>query len=185
MTDQEFKETILEINNSTLPIPTQQRIIKELEGSRWIPVDEKSPENDTYVLVSFENFTMPDIARYEEDKAGGIFYPGDEERSYKSYGPIVNAWKPLPVTYKNDNSPLKRMGTEEIKKCRECVHTRASCHHRGLKCSECPLTELFCDEFYVAIDRCYEDAMRMLMQVDTSLVMKQENMRHVIIIQQQ
>lgn len=32
------------------------------------------------------------------------------------------------------------------------------CHHENCKCSECPLTELFCDEFYKAIDRCYEDA---------------------------
>lgn len=42
--------------------------------------------------------------------------------------------------------------------CRECVHTKAQCHHMEYKCSECPLTELFCDEFYLAIDRCYEDA---------------------------
>ncbi len=41
---------------------------------------------------------------------------------------------------------------------RECVHTRSQCHHENCKCSECPLTELFCDEFYKAIDRCYEDA---------------------------
>ena len=41
---------------------------------------------------------------------------------------------------------------------RECVHTRTECHHENCKCSECPLTELFCDEFYTAIDRCYEDA---------------------------
>lgn len=41
---------------------------------------------------------------------------------------------------------------------RECVHTRTECHHENCKCSECPLTELFCDEFYIAIDRCYEDA---------------------------
>ena len=41
---------------------------------------------------------------------------------------------------------------------RECVHTRTKCHHEDCKCSECPLTELFCDEFYTAIDRCYEDA---------------------------
>lgn len=41
---------------------------------------------------------------------------------------------------------------------RECVHTRTKCHHENYKCSECPLTELFCDEFYTAIDRCYEDA---------------------------
>lgn len=41
---------------------------------------------------------------------------------------------------------------------KECVHTKATCHHEGYKCSECPLTELFCDEFYKAIDRCYEEA---------------------------
>ena len=41
---------------------------------------------------------------------------------------------------------------------RECVHTKVTCHHKGYKCSECPLTELFCDEFYKAIDRCYEEA---------------------------
>ena len=41
---------------------------------------------------------------------------------------------------------------------RECVHTKATCHHKECKCSECPLTELFCDEFYKAIDRCYTEA---------------------------
>lgn len=41
---------------------------------------------------------------------------------------------------------------------RECVHTKATCHHEGYKCSECPLTELFCDEFYKVIDRCYGEA---------------------------
>ena len=101
MTDQGLKEIILEIRNSTLPIPTQQKVIDELEGSRWIPVDEKQPENDTYVLVSFENISnTPDIARYEEDEYGGAFYPGDEAESYATLGMIVNAWKPLPVTYR-------------------------------------------------------------------------------------
>lgn len=41
---------------------------------------------------------------------------------------------------------------------RECVHTKSTCYHEDYKCSECPLTELFCDEFYKAIDRCYEEA---------------------------
>lgn len=99
MTDQELKEVMQEIKNSTLPIPTQQKLIDELEGSRWIPIDERQPETDTYILVSFENCNMLDIARYEEDKNSGVFYPGDEEKSYISYGLIVNAWKPLPVTY--------------------------------------------------------------------------------------
>lgn len=100
MTDQELKEVIQEIKNSTLPIPTQQKVIDELEGSRWIPIAEKHPDSDSLVLVSFENFDMPHIARYSEDESGGAFYPGDEEKSYISYGLIVNAWKPLPVTYR-------------------------------------------------------------------------------------
>lgn len=41
---------------------------------------------------------------------------------------------------------------------RECVHINSTCYHENCKCSECPLTELFCDEFYKAIDRCYEEA---------------------------
>lgn len=41
---------------------------------------------------------------------------------------------------------------------RECVHIKSTCCHENYKCSECPLTELFCDEFYKAIDRCYEEA---------------------------
>ena len=100
MTDQELKEAILEIRNSTMPIPTQQKLIDELEGSRWIPIAEKYPSNDTYILVSFENCNMPDVARYEEDKNGGAFYPGDEEKSYISYRLVVNAWKPLPIAYR-------------------------------------------------------------------------------------
>lgn len=51
----------------------------------------------------------------------------------------------LPIEYKKGD-------------CRECVHTKTQCHHMEYKCSECPLTELLCDEFYLAIDRCYEDA---------------------------
>lgn len=41
---------------------------------------------------------------------------------------------------------------------RECVHIKSTCYHENYKCSECPLTELFCDEFYKAIDRRYEEA---------------------------
>ena len=41
---------------------------------------------------------------------------------------------------------------------RECVHIKSTCYHENYKCSECPLTELFCDEFYKAIDRCHEEA---------------------------
>ena len=67
---------------------------------KWIPCSERLPKNEDYILVSFENFTLSDIARYEENEEGGAFYPGDEEESYMSYGLIVNAWMPLPEPYR-------------------------------------------------------------------------------------
>ena len=70
--------------------------------SKWIPISERLPEDESYILVSFENCTMPDIARYEEDNEGGTFYPGDDEKSYLSYGLFVNAWMPLPEPCKED-----------------------------------------------------------------------------------
>ena len=68
--------------------------------SRWIPCNERLPEDESYILVSFENCTMPDIARYEENDEGSTFYPGDDEKSYSSYGLFVNAWMELPKHYK-------------------------------------------------------------------------------------
>ena len=70
--------------------------------SRWIPISERLPEDENYILVSFENSTMPHIARYEENDEGGTFYPGDDEKPYSSYGIFVNAWMPLPEPYKGE-----------------------------------------------------------------------------------
>lgn len=70
------------------------RILEQESG--WIPVDEQIPNTDKYILVSFENFTIPDIGRYETDEDGnGAFYPGDDDKSYAKYGLFVNAWMPL------------------------------------------------------------------------------------------
>lgn len=73
-----------------------------MTGERWIPIGEQLPRDESYILVSFENATMPDIARYEDDNEGGAFYPGDDEKSYSSYGLFVNAWMPLPKSYKEE-----------------------------------------------------------------------------------
>ncbi len=75
------------------------RILEQESG--WIPVDEQIPNTDKYILVSFENFTIPDIGRYETDEDGnGAFYPGDGDKSYEKYGLFVNAWMPLPEPYR-------------------------------------------------------------------------------------
>ena len=67
----------------------------------------------------------------------------------------VDKWREYKA-FEKDGRILKIPHPEESEECRKCVHTRASCHHTESKCSECPMTELFCEEFYRAIDRCYE-----------------------------
>lgn len=76
------------------------KIAIALQSQKWIPCSERLPKDESYILVSFENSTMPDIARYEENDEGGTFYPGDDEKSYSSYGLFVNAWMPLPESYR-------------------------------------------------------------------------------------
>lgn len=78
------------------------RILAEEEKTGgWIPVTERLPEDDKYIMISFENSTLPDIGRYEADKDGnGAFYPWDDEKSYVEYDLFVNAWMPLPEPYR-------------------------------------------------------------------------------------
>ena len=70
----------------------------EQYNNGWIPCSEP-PENDGYVLLSFENFSVPMVGRYEEDENGGAFYVGDDDKSCVSHDMFVNAWMNLPVPY--------------------------------------------------------------------------------------
>ena len=76
----------------------------------WIPVKERLPEivtedgSSDYILLSFDNYSLPAIGRYEEDEDGnGSFFEGDEDRSCLSYGLIVNAWMPMLKPYREEN----------------------------------------------------------------------------------
>ena len=69
----------------------------------WIPVTERLPETNDYILISFGNYPLSDIGRYEVDVEGsGAFYPGDKDVSYASIGVFVNAWMPLPERWKGE-----------------------------------------------------------------------------------
>ena len=53
-----------------------------------------------YVLISFENFTLPEVGRYEEDDEGGAWYVGDDDISCSNHMLFVNAWMELPKPYR-------------------------------------------------------------------------------------
>lgn len=81
-------------------------IIQELKDTNanngWIPCSERYPDNDKYILLSFENFSLPIVGRYEVDENGGAFFVGDEDTSCVSSGLFVNAWQPLPEPYEGE-----------------------------------------------------------------------------------
>lgn len=70
-----------------------------LTSDGWISVDERFPDTDKYILLSFANFSLPLVGRWEEDEAGGAFYIGDEMETCVSQDIFVNAWQPLPEPY--------------------------------------------------------------------------------------
>lgn len=77
-------------------------IIRKHMNDGWIPVEKRLPENADYILLSFTNFSLPMIGRYEEDPEGGAFYLGDcdEEDTCISMDLFINAWRPLPEPYR-------------------------------------------------------------------------------------
>ena len=85
-----------------------QRYKEDVMKVEWIPVTEKLPEVSKhgcsdYILLSYENYELPDIGEYREDREGGAFYPGDDARSCASYGLIVNAWMPIIKPYREND----------------------------------------------------------------------------------
>lgn len=80
----------------------KEQLAEREAKAKWIPADNP-PEEDKYILLSFENYTGCDIGRYERNKdGGGAYYPRDEEKSYLSYELFVNAWMELPEPYRED-----------------------------------------------------------------------------------
>lgn len=84
-----------------------EQLLADLEQDEkengWIPVSERLPETDDYILLSFANYSIPIIGRCERDKDGnGIFYAGDDLISCLGNDLYVIAWMPLPELYKED-----------------------------------------------------------------------------------
>lgn len=76
----------------------------QTETNSWIDVDVELPKPNEYLLLSFSNFSIPVVGRYEEDEEGGAFHIGDELETCVSQDLFVNAWMPLPKPYRpNEN----------------------------------------------------------------------------------
>lgn len=75
---------------------------KYKDDAGWIPVEWRLPENDNFILLSFDNFSIPMIGRYEKFEDGsGSFYLGDcdEGDTCMANDLFVNAWMSLPKPY--------------------------------------------------------------------------------------
>lgn len=78
-------------------------ILKSM-GMRWSPVEERLPDPDKYVLVSFENFSLPMIGRYTvDDDDAGTFRIDDDDDSFVQHDLFVNAWMYPPEPYGERN----------------------------------------------------------------------------------
>lgn len=96
---EQHKETvdILEFN-----IEIQNIIEGISKTGGWTLVEEGIPTDGRYVLLSFENFSLPVVGRCEKDEDGYAFYVGDEDITCVQQGLFVNAWMDLPKRYKSD-----------------------------------------------------------------------------------
>ena len=103
MTEQDLRECISEVKYSAIPEKSKEKIINALQKSGWIPITERYPKNDNFILLSFDNFSLPMIGRYEEYENGGAFYLGDEDIPCSKQDLFVNAWQPLPEPYKESD----------------------------------------------------------------------------------
>ena len=76
---------------------------QQTDRFEWIDSDIV-PLGQQYILLSFDNFSIPVVGRYEEDKdGGGSYYVGDETETCKSQELFVNAWMELPKPYREED----------------------------------------------------------------------------------
>ena len=83
-----------------------------ITGEGWIPVDERMPEDDVYVLITYvdiddENYTDIWITTYGYAYLGGNKLDFKEWRSPFEYFKTnykVIAWRPLPEPYRTERS---------------------------------------------------------------------------------
>lgn len=99
-------EEIVEINDfeKSQISHLMKELVKEREKHQWISTEYEVPPTSDYVLLSFANFSIPLVGRYEQDETGGAWYLGDcdEDDTCVANDLYVNAWMPLPTSYEGE-----------------------------------------------------------------------------------
>lgn len=80
----------------------------------WIPISEREPEENKYVLLSFDQPIIPAIGRFE----GGEVYLDDDTKI--TSGATVNAWMPLPKSYKKSKKEIELSVLQLVRFMEEC-----------------------------------------------------------------
>lgn len=86
----------------TLHFESEEEQERFIQRTFWTDAEYKKPPVDEdgcseYLLLSFANYSIPIVGRYEEDPdGGGNFYAGDEDVPLIKQDLFVNAWMILP-----------------------------------------------------------------------------------------
>lgn len=102
--EKKLKKILMRKGKEKLKLST---VLNEIELMEKFDVDfagnwklaEDPPEVGSYVLLSFSNFSIPLVGRYEEDEDGGTYYAGYDDKPCTASDLYVDAWMPLPAPY--------------------------------------------------------------------------------------
>lgn len=88
-------------NDALMEIKTAPTIEPEREKWTWHKTDEDDlttfPDDDRMVLVSFSNFSLPMLGRWQvDDYLGGAWYQGDMDDTFVDDNLFVDGWWELP-----------------------------------------------------------------------------------------
>ena len=144
---QELEKILKEINEASFPlellgegdtrfitVSLVEEIIRKHMNDGWIPVQDKLPEDDVDVLITYadiddENYTDICITTYGYAYLGGNKLDFKEWRSQFEYfgsNYKVIAWQPLPEPYRPEQPET-------------CKYTGGSCCWPIDQCGECPI----------------------------------------------
>lgn len=68
---------------------------------QWIPVTERLPESGRYLASCSLSVFSPQVLNYDKDN-GEWFYDGCKSMDFEM--PSIEAWMPLPESYRGDNN---------------------------------------------------------------------------------